>query len=236
MPRRGAGLQCGGREKPVARQFSGCVAWGTRYRHNARGTLSPRTQSGAISANARRISETRRSYSAGASVTARSGACSKGVAERIYQLDAVTPVVGVPGALRRATEADRALAVAWAVAFQREALGDDDPRTAARMVDARLGGGADSGLYVWDDGQPVSLAGYSGPTPHGIRVGPVYTPPAHRGKGYASACVAALSQLLLDGGRAHCFLFTDLGNPTSNHIYQAIGYQPVCDVDEYRFL
>ncbi len=55
----------------------------------------------------------------------------KGVAERIYQLDAVTPVVGVPGALRRATEADRALAVAWAVAFQREALGDDDPRTAA---------------------------------------------------------------------------------------------------------
>ena len=104
------------------------------------------------------------------------------------------------------------------------------------MVDARLGGGTDSGLYLWDDGRPVSLAGYSGPTPHGIRVGPVYTPPAQRGNGYASACVAALSQLLLDGGRAHCFLFTDLGNPTSNHIYQAIGYWPVCDVDEYRFL
>lgn len=88
---------------------------------------------------------------------------------------------------------------------------------------------------MWDDGQPVSLAGYSGPTPHGIRVGPVYTPPAQRGKGYASACVAALSRLLLDGGRAYCFLFTDMGNPTSNPIYQAIGYRPVCDVDEYRF-
>jgi len=160
----------------------------------------------------------------------------KGVAERIYQLNAVTSVVGVPGALRRATEADRALAVAWMVAFAAEALGDDDPRTAARMVDARLGGGMDSGLYVWDDGRPVSLAGYTGPTPRGIRVGPVYTPPTHRGKGYASACVAALSQLLLDGGRTYCFLFTDVNNPTSNHIYQAIGYQPVCDVDEYRFL
>ena len=159
----------------------------------------------------------------------------KGLAQRIYQLDAVTPAVGVPGALRRATEADRALVVAWAVAFAKEALGDDDPRTAERMVDLRLRGGADSGLYVWDDGQPVSLAGYSGPTPHGIRVGPVYTPPAQRGKGYASACVAALSRLLLDGGRAYCFLFTDMGNPTSNPIYQAIGYRPVCDVDEYRF-
>ena len=49
------------------------------------------------------------------------------------------------------------------------------------------------------------------------------------------ATVAALSQLLLDSGRKFCFLFTDLSNPTSNHIYQAIGYRPVCDVDEYRF-
>ncbi len=160
----------------------------------------------------------------------------KGLAQRIYQLDAVTPVVGVPGALRRATEADRELAVAWAVAFQREALGDDDPRTAERMVDLRLTDGADSALYFWGAGQPVSQAGYTGPTPHGIRVGPVYTPPAQRGKGYASACVAALSRLLLDGGRTYCFLFTDVDNPTSNHIYQAIGYQPVCDVDEYSIL
>lgn len=160
----------------------------------------------------------------------------KGQTEHIYQLDTVTPVAGVPGVLRRATEADREFAVAWAVAFQREALGDDDARTAARMVDARLESGADSALYLWDDGGPVSLAGYTGPTPHGIRVGPVYTPPTHRGKGYASACVAALSQRLLDGGRAHCFLFTDVSNSTSNHIYQAIGYKLVCEVDEYRFL
>lgn len=159
----------------------------------------------------------------------------RGLAQRIYQLDAVTPAAPVQGALRRATEVDRALAITWMIAFAEEALGDRDPRMAARMVDLRLTGGADSGLYLWDDGWAVSLAGYTGPTPRGIRVGPVYTPPAYRGKGYASACVAALSGLLLDGGRTHCFLFTDLSNPTSNHIYQAIGYRPVCDVDEYRF-
>src|ERR671932_2648937 len=82
-------------------------------------------------------------------------------------------------------------------------------------VQARLAS-ASSGYHVWHDGRPVSLAGYSGPTPNGIRVGPVYTPPEHRRRGYASACVAALSQLLLDGSRRFCFLFTDLANPTSN--------------------
>ncbi|MGH2521912.1 MAG: GNAT family N-acetyltransferase [Anaerolineales bacterium] len=91
------------------------------------------------------------------------------------------------------------------------------------------------GIYFWEDPHPVSMAGYGGPTPNGIRVGPVYTPPEQRRKGYASACVAALSQLMLDRGRKYCFLFTDLANPTSNHIYQQIGYEPVCDVDEYKF-
>jgi predicted GNAT family acetyltransferase len=40
---------------------------------------------------------------------------------------------------------------------------------------------------------------------------------------------------MLAEGRRFCFLFTDLGNPTSNHIYQEIGYRPVADVDVYRF-
>jgi predicted GNAT family acetyltransferase len=56
-----------------------------------------------------------------------------------------------------------------------------------------------------------------------------------RGRGYASALVAAASQEALDGGRRFCFLFTNLANPTANHIYQAIGYQPVRDVDAWRF-
>ncbi len=91
------------------------------------------------------------------------------------------------------------------------------------------------GLYLWVDGAPVSMAGYTGPTPHGIRVGPVYTPPELRGRGYASALVAQMSQALLDGGRSFCFLFTNLANPTANHIYEEIGYEAVVDVDVYTF-
>ena len=90
-------------------------------------------------------------------------------------------------------------------------------------------------MYLWADGEPVAMAGTSGQTPNGARVGPVYTPPALRGRGYASACTAALSQLLLDEGRRFCFLYTDLSNPTSNKIYQAIGYRPVCNADMYTF-
>ncbi len=90
-------------------------------------------------------------------------------------------------------------------------------------------------LYLWEDGDVVSLAGIGSPTPHGVRVGPVYTPPDRRGRGYASALVAGISQAALDAGRTFCFLFTDLANPTSNHIYETIGYRPVRDVDMWRF-
>ena len=95
---------------------------------------------------------------------------------------------------------------------------------------------ADRLLYLWDvGGVPVSLAGGTRPGVHCISVGPVYTPPEHRCRGYASACVAALSQHLLDAGWEFCTLFTDLANPTSNSIYQKIGYRPVCDFNEYLF-
>jgi predicted GNAT family acetyltransferase len=79
------------------------------------------------------------------------------------------------------------------------------------------------------------MAGYSGRTPNGIRVAWVYTPPENRGKGFAGACVAALSQKLLDEGRKFCFLYTDLANPISNHVYQKIGYEPVVDSTAYAF-
>jgi uncharacterized protein len=71
--------------------------------------------------------------------------------------------------------------------------------------------------------------GSGGETPNGIRIGPVYTPPEERGHGYASNLTAWVSQTLLDEGRRFCFLYADLGNPTSNKIYQAIGYEPVTD-------
>ncbi len=154
--------------------------------------------------------------------------------ERIYKLTTLRPVTGVSGTFRRATPDDRALLIEWMQAFDAEALGGGRDDT-TRMVDNMLTSPTRA-AYFWEDGgRPVSFAAYGSPTPNGMRVGPVYTPPDARGHGYASACVAALSQLLLDSGRRFVFLFTDLSNPTSNHIYQTIGYEPVADVDMYAF-
>lgn len=159
-----------------------------------------------------------------------------GMAQRLYKLESVIPVAGVPGAMRRATQADLELLVQWFSAFEREAFATEavDEAHLREAIVQRLG--LDTrGLYLWEDGDPVSFAGVAGPTPHGIRIGPVYTPPEARRRGYASALTAALSQEMLDSGRSFCCLYTDLGNPTSNSIYQHIGYHPLCDVNLYRF-
>lgn len=158
----------------------------------------------------------------------------QGMRERIYELTSVRAPAAVPGRLRRATDADRALLERWVAEFADEALHGIETLDAPEWVGRALASPLRT-VCLWEDGQPVSLACAGNPTPNGIRIGPVYTPPEHRGRGYASACVAALSQLLLDGGRRFCFLFTDLANPTSNHIYQTIGYEPVIDVTMYRF-
>ena len=157
------------------------------------------------------------------------------MAERIYRLERVTPPRGVPGTPRIADEGDRELLRAWAHAFLFEALGRPDEAEAREVVDGALQGGTRI-FYLWEhEGRPVSMAGVTGPTPHGIRVGPVYTPPADRGHGFGSAVTAAASQAQLDEGRRFVFLFTDLDNPTSNKIYQAIGYEPVIDIDQWTF-
>ncbi len=160
----------------------------------------------------------------------------KSMAERIYRLDSVIAPRGVPGAMRRVRESDRALLLAWITAFQQDAFGEAEAANVERSVNNMLTlPPAVRGTFLWEDPAPVSLVSYGGPTPNSMRIGPVYTPPEQRGHGYASALTAAVSQYLLDSGRKFCTLFTDLANPTSNKIYQAIGYAPVCDVDEYKF-
>ena len=156
-----------------------------------------------------------------------------GLRERIYRVRQVRWPQAVSGAMRPIEEGDRDLLRAWLKAFMLEALGED-AHTVDGMIDGRMRGGS-SGMYLWEDDKAVSLAGFGGPTPHGIRIGPVYTPPDARGHGYASALVAQMSLRLLDEGRDFCFLFTDVANRVSNHIYQEIGYEPVGDVSEYRF-
>ena len=158
---------------------------------------------------------------------------------QIYKLEEVQPVSGIPGEMRSVEKKDRPLLEAWFADFYREALKEEpDLKRVQRQVKHYLSADPQiRGLTLWETaGQPVSMAGYAGPTPNGIRIGAVYTPPAQRKNGYASALTARLSQHLLDEGYGFCFLFADLLNPTSNHIYQKIGYKPVCDSDRYLFV
>jgi uncharacterized protein len=161
---------------------------------------------------------------------------SRRAALAIHRLVRVRQPPPVAGTMRRAVEADRELLLEWITAFDVEAHEEADASGMADIVGGRLRGGRDAGLVLWEiEAEPVSLAGFTGPTPSGIRVGPVYTPPEHRRRGYASALVAELSAQLLADGRRFCFLYTDLANPTSNHIYRAIGYERVCDSADFAF-
>lgn len=155
-----------------------------------------------------------------------------GVGQRIFALQQVIHPRYSPGAMREATEADLALVEDWLAAFFREVEGAQGPEHARKMAGSAI---EERSIFLWDDGGPVSLARKTRPTTNGISIGPVYTPLECRNRGYATSCVARLSQLLLDEGWAFCSLFTDRANPTSNSIYQKIGYTPVCDFDEYRF-
>lgn len=156
------------------------------------------------------------------------------IAHGIYALTRVRPVPPCSGRPRRADRSDRQLLHRWVGNFVDETAGAADRDFMDRTVDRRLAGDGE-GLWVWDDDGPVSMAGYGGATPNGIRIGPVFTPPERRGRGYATALVASLSEWLLHRGRRYCFLYTDLANPTSNEIYRRIGYEPVCDAADIRF-
>lgn len=152
-----------------------------------------------------------------------------GIAHRIYECRHVEPPTGVPGTARLARRGDRDTIVRWMQDFTREALGKP---LAGEVASARAAAKSAAGsLYVWEvDGRIVSMAAAVAPTPNAIRVGAVYTPPAERGHGYASALTAAVTSRQLELGRELVFLYTDLANPISNRIYQRIGYVPVADV------
>ena len=137
---------------------------------------------------------------------------------------------------RVATAADRELALRWWIAFGDEVLHEGGPGRdrAEATLDHRLSSPS-AGILLWENaGEPVSIAGWGGPTPNGIRIGPVYTPAECRGRGYGSAVTAAVTQDILDDG-AIPVLFTDLANPTSNKIYQLLGYYPVADRMQVTF-
>ncbi|HUL85746.1 MAG TPA: GNAT family N-acetyltransferase [Actinomycetota bacterium] len=157
----------------------------------------------------------------------------------VYALEQVREVAPAAGSSRGAVIADAALLRSWLLAFGLEALPHhpDDPERIDRMLDLRLrpaSAGSD-GFWLWEvEEGPVSLCGFTR-IDGGARIGPVYTPPEHRGNGYASNLVAAQTAWLLGRGAGPCFLYTDLANPTSNAIYERIGYERICDAEERAF-
>jgi GNAT superfamily N-acetyltransferase len=151
---------------------------------------------------------------------------------RLFELGQLTaPGPPPPGAARVVNAADRDLLESWLDAMRQELADLGGPGSG--MVEDRISHG---GLTLWEaGGAAVSLAGSSRPAEGVVRLGPVYTPPEHRGRGYGGAVTAAVSQAVLDAGAAHVVLFTDLANPTSNALYRRVGYQPVEDRVVLRF-
>ncbi|AFY53246.1 putative acyltransferase [Rivularia sp. PCC 7116] len=152
---------------------------------------------------------------------------------RIFKLETVELFLQAKGNFRIATQNDKELLKSWHDAFNFEALGKKGIESDSESwVETALQKGK---AYLWQDEIPVSIACSTRSTPNGIGISMVYTPPEYRKRGYAGACVAALSQTLLNTEYKFCFLFTDLSNPTSNKIYQQIGYKPVADWSNYAF-
>lgn len=153
--------------------------------------------------------------------------------EAMHVLTEVTaPRRTVEGRLRDVTKRDRDLLIDWERAFAIETrIGTGE--NAERVVDRRRAAGIQ---VVWETaGAPVSTVGFNQEVAGTVRIGPVYTPPKLRGRGYATAAVAATSQMLLDRGVERCMLFTDLANPISNHIYASIGYVRCGDWEQHGF-
>jgi predicted GNAT family acetyltransferase len=159
------------------------------------------------------------------------------MSQGVYAAETVTSPAGVGGEPRTADLDDRELVVEWLQAFQDEALEEDAPHIDLEAAVERRLRSKTNGFAFWEDGsKPVSLCGYGGRTPHGVRIGPVYTPPEHRRRGYGTAVTAHVTKQQLESGLEYCFLYTDLTNPTSNRIYMQIGYERVCDSMDYVFV
>jgi GNAT superfamily N-acetyltransferase len=149
--------------------------------------------------------------------------------QRLYEVDRVVPARPTGGRARVADVDDLALVTEWFEAFADE-IGehrDDVGPLVARRVESGQ-------VWLWEDGSPVGFAALSAPVEGVSRIGPVYTPPERRGRGYGSALVATVSAAVRAAG-TRCALYAELGNPSANAIYRSLGYRAVAEVLRYRF-
>ncbi len=159
---------------------------------------------------------------------------------RLHEVSEVVAPRPASGRLRPARSDEAELAVSWIVAFGHDAdeQAGRPPGSLHDMVvtEDQMGRWIEQQLvWFWVDAEdrPVHLTGHHEPAFGAARIGPVYTPREHRGRGYAGNAVALISQRILDLGARPC-LFTDQANPTSNQLYAALGYRPVVDMAEYQ--
>jgi GNAT superfamily N-acetyltransferase len=154
---------------------------------------------------------------------------------RLFALDELTPPRGVAGRARRAGAADLPVIAAYMRQFLTELAhtmpGPSDPDDEAAAA-FRLG----YGQLLWEvDGTPVALASARRPVAGMVRIGPVFTEPAHRGHGYAAAVTAAAARWALDTGARHVLLFTDAANAATNRLYPRVGFRFQHDALEMVF-
>lgn len=154
--------------------------------------------------------------------------------QRLYRLGTLTvPQPPPEGRSRIAGEQDREQLMRWHDEFA-AAIGAGHSPGAGSWADARI---AEGRVTFWEapDGTPVSMAGLTPQVAGQARVTPVYTPAPLRGRGYAGAATVEAGRAALAAGAAEVLLFTDLANPTSNGLYQRIGFRPVTDFAVYDF-
>lgn len=155
-----------------------------------------------------------------------------------YRLDTVIPPKNVYGQARRANKQDFELLTDWLIKFSSDTGLDANykHKIAMQNIQNKLEKPILGGIHVWiDDGEIVSMVAVTRESPNGANISMVYTPSQFRGKGYASAITAHVSQAVLDVGKKFCYLSTDMANPTSNKIYQAIGYKFVGNTRRIEF-
>jgi GNAT superfamily N-acetyltransferase len=146
--------------------------------------------------------------------------------------EVLAPPRPAPGRLTLAADGQRDLLLEWERAFWTEVgigvAGQEERALAARLAAA--------GQFIWEDDRPVCAVAVSPMVAGTVRIGPVFTPPEQRGRGYASAAVAAVSARALSEGAERCMLLTDLSNPTSNRIYASVGFRRFADWEELVFM
>ncbi|MDQ0994708.1 GNAT family N-acetyltransferase [Streptomyces sp. V3I7] len=153
---------------------------------------------------------------------------------RLYRLGTLTPPDPMPAGRGRVLgEQDLEQVMFWCGEFAK-AVEEDVTIDADTWVGTRY---ADKRYTLWEtpDGVPVSIAGMNPLIGGQIQVDIVYTPAHLRGRGYAGAVAAEVSRAALAAGARDVVLFADLSNPTSNALYQRLGYRTLTDWAAYDF-